>query len=470
MGFGNTGGLFLGVLKEPDRQFLLKLLKKARENGYTRFLEPGAGALALSYIAAEAGFEPQNIEASDVSYFSRAFARGVNKQTTEDMEIVAEGFDSQELLDPATALYAQMYLKMAKNAGQDYFYELFRDLKYRKKEHIERIQDQIDKVSAKLNGIHYSDKDMIEHILEVADDPHAVIVAYPPTYTSCYEKFFDTGGKLQWREPPYEIYDAENGMRNLYEILNNCKALAIIFEECAAGESVGAPVYAREAGRVGMHTYATTNRPEEVIKLIGGSAISRGNASKMEPVKYDVIPKDYEITEDSNIAIVQVKPENIRYYRSLWTHNFVGGSGASGYALIVDGYIAGVFGYQTLGISLSGTSDIEISFNIGPTSNYRLNRLMYMLAMREERVKSFLSDLDAETVNGVQTTIITKYPNSSTMRGLFKKYGQDKGVLGYKLKYRADLKTETDEEILKEWIRKEKSLKWKREQKALQKK
>ncbi len=455
MAFGNSGGLFIGALKAPDKQFVLSVLKGAKEKGYTRFVEPCAGALAMSFIAAEAGFEPKNIEASDVSYFSGAYARGINGKTTEDMEIVAEGFSSEELLNPATALYAQLYLKMAKNAGQDYFYELFKDLKLRREEHIAHIQEQIDRMSGKIKGMSYRDMDMMEHILEVADDPHAIIVACPPTYTAGYEKFFDTGGKLQWREPNYGIFDVEEGMHQLFEILNNCKALAIIYEECAAGESVGVPVYGREAGRPGMHMYLTTNRPEEVIKLTDGKVIARGTASKMEPVKYDIIPKDYEITEKSKVAVIQAKPENIRYYRSLWTHNFVGGSGASGYAVIVDGYIAGVFGYSQLGISLAGGSDIELAFGIGAPSIYRLNRLMYSMAMREERVKSTINDLDAENCKGIQTTVLTKYPESKEMRGLFKLYSKEKGQLGFKLKYRADLKKESEEVLLKEWVRKE---------------
>lgn len=67
---GATGALFVGALSTSDKEFLKTLLVNARAKGYNRFVEPCAGALAMSFLAAESGFEPASIEASDVSYFS----------------------------------------------------------------------------------------------------------------------------------------------------------------------------------------------------------------------------------------------------------------------------------------------------------------------------------------------------------------------------------------------------------------
>ena len=142
----NVGGLFIGALKEPDKKFLKQLLVNARKQGYNRFIEPCAGALAMSFLAAESGFKPENIEASDVSYFSGVMGRAVEGRSLEDMCIEAEGFSESELKDYATALYAQLYLRTLSSAGKEYFIEILKDLKYRKQEHLQKINEQIEYV------------------------------------------------------------------------------------------------------------------------------------------------------------------------------------------------------------------------------------------------------------------------------------------------------------------------------------
>ena len=49
----NNGSLFIGALSTGDKEFLKVLLKNARTKGYDRFIEPCAGALAMSFLAAE---------------------------------------------------------------------------------------------------------------------------------------------------------------------------------------------------------------------------------------------------------------------------------------------------------------------------------------------------------------------------------------------------------------------------------
>ena len=39
--------------------------------------------------------------------------------------------DFRQMLLPAVALYAQLYLRTVKNAGKEYFYGIMRDLEYR---------------------------------------------------------------------------------------------------------------------------------------------------------------------------------------------------------------------------------------------------------------------------------------------------------------------------------------------------
>ena len=461
MAMGNVTALFVGALSTSDKSFLKTLLVNAKKEGYTRFVEPCAGALAMSFLAAESGFEPENIEASDVSYFSGVFGRAVSDKSIEDKGIKAAGFTEEELRDPATALYAQLYLRMVSRAGKDYFLEILRDLKLRKAECIKDIQDQIDIVKTKCKGMFYRDLDMIAHLDEVLDDENAVVVMCPPTYTAGYEKFFDTQGRLQWHEPSYSVFDVETGLRDLHEKIRDAKALVIVYEERAIGDYVGTPVYGRDAGREGMYMYLTANRPEEAIRLANGKDIERKNGVKMSPLKKPILPSEYIVTEKSHVEVIPIKAENATYYRRLWTHNFVGGASGSAMAMIIDGYVAGVFGYDKFTMSLGGGSDLLFKFGMTAPNEQRLNRLMYMLAVNEEVVFRFLDDIQKENTRGVMTIMITKYPESKEMRGLMKlEAKQPEGKNGFKLKYRCDIQKRTKEETLKEWLLKEE--RWKK--------
>ena len=68
--FQNPGAFFLGTLVPSEQKFLKVLLESARNSGYTKFVEPCAGAFAMSHLAVQSGFKPSEIESSDVSMFT----------------------------------------------------------------------------------------------------------------------------------------------------------------------------------------------------------------------------------------------------------------------------------------------------------------------------------------------------------------------------------------------------------------
>ena len=49
--FQNPGAFFLGTLVPSEQKFLKVLLESARKSGYTKFVEPCAGAFAMSHLA-----------------------------------------------------------------------------------------------------------------------------------------------------------------------------------------------------------------------------------------------------------------------------------------------------------------------------------------------------------------------------------------------------------------------------------
>lgn len=130
--FQNPGALFLGTLVAQEQKFLKPLLENAKKSGYSKVVEPCAGAFAMSHLAAQVGYSGSQIEASDVSMFTSIMGYAIMGKTLEELEIKAEGFTDEELCDPATALYAQLVLRTAKQAGKDYFYNILLDLQHRR--------------------------------------------------------------------------------------------------------------------------------------------------------------------------------------------------------------------------------------------------------------------------------------------------------------------------------------------------
>lgn len=451
--FMDPGTMFLGGMNSVEQRFIVELLKTAKDSGYYKVVEPCAGTFAISNLAVEAGFKPEQIEASDINMLSTVMGYAIMKKPLDELHIQASGFEDEELLDPAHALYAQMYLKTSRSAGNEYYHNLLRDLKDRKEDHVKNIQHQLDATSGRLGGLKYMALDMWEHINAVKEDSGAIVILYPHTYLGGYEKFYDTQGKMTWKEPSYAMYDPKTGYQQLEEVMKDAKALYICVQETRAGESVGDAIFARSGTRNDINTYIVSNRPEEATMLAKGKKIKRPNDSKIEPLSCSMLPRDYVITEQSDIKVIPITGANSTYYRMLWTHNFVGSQASFNRGVLIDGYIAAVFG-----ISKMAADSIFVWYVMKvPHKSYRLGRLCYMLAQNKEFSDSILDELSKEKVVKIRTAMLTKYAENKEVRGIMKLVNRqvDKEH-GFKLTYEADIiPKRTKEQTLTEWLRRE---------------
>lgn len=461
--FQNPGTFFVGGTLTPvEQRFIAVLLKNAHKQGYTRFVEPCAGAFAMSHIAAQCGYKPSEIEASDVSMFTSIMGYAITGQSLEELEIRADGFTNEELLDPAVALYAWKYLKATRNAGREYGYELMVDLEARREYYIDSLRAQLDRAKQLLHGMSYRPLDMWKHLEECYDDPHCIVIANPPTYTAGFEKWYDTGGRMTWKEPEYGIFDPKTGLTELYDKMSDAKCLLMCYEENAPGLTAGHPVFARYGVRDGINVYLTTNRPDEATMLAEGKMITRPNEGKLEPLDCSILPRDYEITRKSKIQITQIERTAAQYYRKLWTHNFVGSAAPINMAVLIDGKLAGVFGLDKSALTMGafGTQVSDAVFLMYgmtvPHKTYRLGRLLQMLTQNKALIMSICTDLEKEKAKTLKTVQMTKYPESKEMRGLMEltKKVPDK-KMGWSLTYESPLYDRTNEETLDEWLRRE---------------
>ena len=284
------------------------------------------------------------------------------------------------------------------------------------------------------------------------DDPHTLVIANPPTYFSGYEKFYDTQGKMTWKEPEYKLFDPETGHVELFDRCMNANALVVCYQEKRTGEAVGEPIFARAGTRADLNSYITSNRGEEAAALAEGRKIKRPSESKLTPIACSMLPRDYEITEKSKVQIISIKAAEAQYYRQLWTHNFVGSSATFNRAVLIDGMVSGVFG-----ISKMQATSLFIWYVMKvPHTTYRLGRLLYMLAQNHCFTETLLDDLEREKVTKVRTAMLTKYPENKEVRGIMKLVNRQKDKNnGFKLTYEAELTDRTEQETLEEWLRRE---------------
>lgn len=222
---------------------------------------------------------------------------------------------------------------------------------------------------------------------------------------------------------------------------------------CRLGEAVGYTIYARSGTRADLNAYITTNREEEATALANGKKIKRPAESKLQPLDCSMLPRDYEIKEDSKVQVIPVKAAEAQYYRELWTHNFVGSSATFNRALLIDGYVAGVFG-----ISKMASDSVFVWYVMKvPHKIYRLGRLCYMLAQNRAFVDTLLDNIEQEKVTKMRTAMLTRYPENKEVRGIMKLVNrvEDKKN-GYKLTYEAELvEGRSEQQTLQEWLRRE---------------
>ena len=466
--FQNPGTFFLGTLVPSEQKFLKTLITNAARNGYTRFVEPCAGAFAMSHLATQAGFKPNQIEASDVSMFTSIMGYAITGQSLEELELRANGFNNEELLDPAVALYAWKYLSMVKNAGKDYFYNYMVDMEQRREEHIKFLREQLDRARSILGGMSYRALDMWKHMDEVLDDPHALVIANPPTYLAGFEKYYDTGGNMTWKEPEYGMFDPKTGLKQFMDLVKDAKCLVLCYEENVPGATAGSPVFARYGVRNGVNVYLTTNRPDEAVELAEGKKIDRPNESELLPLDCPMLPIDYEIQETSDIQVCRIESKSAQYYRKLWTHNFTGAAAQINIALFIDKKIAGVFGLDKAALTMGAfgrlvSDSVFVMYGMTvPHRVYRLNRLLTMVAQNRQFILGLCTDLEREKAKTLKTVQMTKYPEAKEMRGIMKLTKREKDPkFGYRLTYVSELKDRTEKQTLTEWLRREK--KWRTE-------
>lgn len=467
-GFAQPNVLFMGVSDEPERFYLGELLPKLRAAGYTRYIEPCSGAFAMAMLARSCGYEPAEMETSDVTLFLSVLGYVTAGRDLRELLVAVDG-ETLELpddpLDAATEiLLTQLRLRVEAKPRVPYWQELGRDLQDREEDHRENIRRLIAEPLKVLAGVPYEALDLFDHIKRVRNDPHAVINLGPPTYRGGFERFYDTKGRLEWAEPPYHIFDPQEGTSALLTTTAKSKALLLVQQRCEFGHAMAKPVYARN-NRRNECVYMLTNRPDEVLSHVGLRVVPL-RATAIGSVDAPILPPDYEITPESTLSLRKVTGAQVYPLKDAFIHRIDFKSMATGVnaLVVVDGYTAGFMGYDFAPIvggkitnAYCGNSLI-IQYAMGvPHHRYRLGRVAMMAAITQEAVQQLSPATVSRKVQRLVTVALTDKDELKTNRGIMKLVTKvrDRKLMQNRLTYLAPVKEETLNEALARWSAKE---------------
>jgi hypothetical protein len=346
--------------------------------------------------------------------------------------------------------------------------------------HIGKIQEKLDYAKATMGGMTYEPMDLWKHLERCYDEPKTLVSLNPPSTGGGYEKFYDTQGRFTWKEPPYDIFMPADGYAKLTDYMNSAKCLMAVYMENQGGHEVQGGVFMRGGGRKApgdtvarsINYYVASNRPDEFMDLAGGMMVMGWQGWAMEPLNIRVLPDDYVVTNDSVIGIRAISQPNAAYYRSLWTHNFVGGGAGQSLGMFIDGHLAGVFGYDPAYVTSAGrfggdSSSVLLQFGMTPPhKTLRLGRLLQRLAMCRCTMQMCLQDISMYRADTLTTAQLTKHPESKELRGIMKmKERKPDRQHGYRLIYTAPIEDVSWQHQFDVWLKDEE--RWQKQRKVV---
>jgi hypothetical protein len=473
-GFTSPAILFLSTWDAPERSFCKQVFQALPERGYTRYVEPCAGAFAMPVVAHAAGWKGPDMEASDTSLFSSIVGMMLDPtKDLADLQVAVDGMvmplpHADKVEQAAFLLWLQLLIRTEVRPDVEYWRLLVQDIQTRQEEHCAAIGERLRGYMDKMGGMSYSPEDLWTHIERVADDPQAVVSINPPTYKGGFERFFDTKGRLTWAEPPYSVFDPVEGNKRLTEMMEGKPALILAQQQKEPKDcSHPQPVFARHLSP-GQNVYLWSNRPEEIFEITGGPKVSPKGGAVLTPASCPILPMDYDVTDESKIGLHLVSAQVADYYRGLWMHRLNAEPGGMNVLITVDGHAAGVIGYSAASMQTPyndrWSESLILRFAFGaPHDTLRLTRLATMIALLKSTPLLTLTPRNSivlAAAEGLVTVEYTRHPEAKGLRGLMKLQDRQKHPDGHKLVYWAPWRDSNPEDTLTEFLKKEKQ--WQR--------
>lgn len=408
--------MFIGAINQDVRAILYEMAENWRDK---EIYVGCSGNFTVERVLFKAGVK--NIHSNDVSLYSCCLGRYLTgeKMNVDISDPEYEWLDKymkNELDRIATLLLCSEMFKYA-DRQERYFKRMWQAYT----ENFAKLHEQTkERVAKALDGVRIKSfyaGDVVDFVRNAPDD--AVIISFPPTYKSGYERMYKKIDEVfAWERPDYEIFD-DNRFSEFISNLQKKHAWVTLRDKRIAELEP----YLRAITQNGMRS-----KPVYVYAQ-GGHAKLTMPRQTIEPLKAPRFAESDEITQDSVLTFAEITQGQMNLLRSEYlSPNIIPAQAAVNLAVIVDGKIIGAVAFRTL--SYIGDVYMMTDFAIRPTKYSRLSKLVLAAALSIE-VKKYLEYIFAMKFSTIATTAFTEKAVSMKYRGLFDLYSRKEGMLNY---------------------------------------
>ena len=444
--------VFLGSTPQDQRRFIAAALAHLRERGYERVVVPCCGTLSLASAAIEAGFRPEQIEASDISLFSSVLGYLCAGRPLEQLRFTlgepwaAEYAECADELERAAFLVWLMKLCQLRT---DLVYERELWLEYRENagHYRARLRAKLEELRGRYGGLDYRIRDLREVLLEERAAAAAVIVN-PPAFRRGYEKMFDFGEAIRFDAGVAE-FDLAAEYDGLYARTHRKPELFFWYRRQEADDYPAEElVFGRQYSARHVDYWLCT-KPAELDGLPYRYHVVKRRPASYAPFRAPIFGECDEIRPDSTVRFVEVDEGTALYYRDLWAHKLGSTRAEHYYLALIDGKVFATVGLMTeklLRLKVDRVFE-NFGFNV-PLARYpRANRLLMLcLTCREfgDVVRATASRINRlYELRGLRTTCLSKYRKVKLNNGILDLEHREKLANGmYRLVYDAEFRPE----------------------------
>ena len=419
--------------------------------GHSHVRNPWAGSFKTIQVAIQAGFEPKQIVASDVSLFSWVIGLSASGRDLAELDVkFSDGLEHLEVYRNGpffggAILWGMSWRYLNRKAGP-FFDQLKAELEASRDEYVRTTQARVNALGGSIRGVRFG------QLADADFDGDSKLVYLAPRK----DRDDQSGPIISWSMPARAEPTESNVGKALVLTYTRAKADRRVDEENR-----------RRAVFVNETTRGTerilTNRPEE---LAFRGALNRKMVD-LRPSAHPLLPHDYKITPNSKIAFVRTSKNVAYYYRDMFAHK-LGVTRAEVYFLgLVDGHVWAACGFFLSDCTrrryVGGHDALAVHEQFGfcvPCGYKRIVKLMLMCLSCRDFWQYLVECVPMLTLIGgpveFKTTCLADVPELKTHRTVSKLRSRERMPNGkYKLVYVAPFRVETYRDCLKRWLEKD---------------
>ncbi len=430
---------------------------------FESYILPVSGNMAVAETLVEESVSPLSIICSDSNIYGAMIGYLCDtSKSPDELEFTPISPELETLLlglpndgsDAAECARISVALKWCQLAGTNDFMKWQRiDYEGHSAKYFDVYYKAFEAMHHKLNGMSFNLTH--PHILlnKYRGDTSAFIWFQQPVSA----KTFDPKGLYKWALPSIPKWNPKATTALLGSLADSAATVLTVVSE--TGDYKGIPggewerIYVDDKLKGNKRTYVLSTRKSSVRVMM-----KRKHAEVPDgmPATYD----DHEITAESKVEFIKVRPEVSLYFYDLFVRELGAVKAETYYVFCIDGQVAGALGFFRREYVVKRNPKLYETFGLNITSQRyaRLGRLLMKAMCSQEFITQFEIETNPDKLmlpplTSLRTTCLTKYPEAKKNRGILKLTERKQLENGrYYLIYDTAIHQITIQEVLDEWI------------------